>query len=86
MKLARFTENGTTRIGKVEGSQIVDLSEVTGSGDSMRALLERLPELRPALEACGGPAFALADVRLEAPIVDPQKFLALGMNYQAHAD
>jgi 2-keto-4-pentenoate hydratase/2-oxohepta-3-ene-1,7-dioic acid hydratase in catechol pathway len=86
MKLARFTENGTTRIGKVEGSRIVDLSGVTGAGSSMRALLERLPELRPALEACEGPGFALADVRLETPIVDPQKFLALGMNYQAHAD
>jgi 2-keto-4-pentenoate hydratase/2-oxohepta-3-ene-1,7-dioic acid hydratase in catechol pathway len=88
MKLARFTENGTTRIGKVLGNQIVDLTSVTGTGtgSSMRALLERLPELRAALEACEGPGFALADVRLEAPIVDPQKFLAIGMNYQAHAD
>jgi 2-keto-4-pentenoate hydratase/2-oxohepta-3-ene-1,7-dioic acid hydratase in catechol pathway len=52
----------------------------------MRALLTRLDDLRPSLEAADGPAFALADVRLEAPITDPQKFLAIGMNYQAHAD
>jgi len=30
--------------------------------------------------------FALADVKLEAPINDPQKYLAIGMNYKAHAE
>jgi 2-keto-4-pentenoate hydratase/2-oxohepta-3-ene-1,7-dioic acid hydratase in catechol pathway len=29
---------------------------------------------------------ALSVVRLEAPINDPQKFLAIGMNYKAHAE
>jgi 2-keto-4-pentenoate hydratase/2-oxohepta-3-ene-1,7-dioic acid hydratase in catechol pathway len=91
MKLCRFTpksaaEGAPARIGKVMGEQVIDLSAVAGVAGSMRALLSRLDALRPALEAAEGPAFALAEVRLEAPIADPQKFLAIGMNYQAHAD
>jgi 2-keto-4-pentenoate hydratase/2-oxohepta-3-ene-1,7-dioic acid hydratase in catechol pathway len=86
MKLCRFTRNNSTRIGKIEGDKVIDLSAVAGVTDSMRRLLADLPVLRVALENAVSPAFALADVRLEAPIDDPQKFLAIGMNYQAHAD
>lgn len=86
MKLARFTEGGRTRIGKVVGDKVVDLSSVAGVGDSMRSVIAALPELRPALEAVSAPTFALSAVRLEAPINDPQKFLAIGMNYRAHAE
>jgi 2-keto-4-pentenoate hydratase/2-oxohepta-3-ene-1,7-dioic acid hydratase in catechol pathway len=86
MRLARFSEAGRTRIGKVIGAEIVDLSGVAGVGSSMRALLTDLDKLRPELEACEGPSYALSAVRLEAPIDDPQKFLAIGMNYQGHAD
>jgi 2-keto-4-pentenoate hydratase/2-oxohepta-3-ene-1,7-dioic acid hydratase in catechol pathway len=86
MKLARFTHNGSTRIGKVVGDRVIDLSGVSGVTGSMRLLLADLPALRGALEACDAPAFPLSDVVLEAPITDPQKYLAIGMNYQAHAD
>jgi 2-keto-4-pentenoate hydratase/2-oxohepta-3-ene-1,7-dioic acid hydratase in catechol pathway len=86
MKLARFTQGGSTRIGKVVQNTIVDLSGVAGVGTSMRALLTDLETLRPALDACSGPSYPLDAVRLEAPIADPQKFLAIGMNYQAHAN
>jgi len=87
MKLARFSQGGATSIGKVVGDRIVDLSAVVGDrGDSMRAVLRDLDALRAVIEACDGPSAALSEVRLEAPINDPQKFLAIGMNYQAHAD
>ncbi|MDP2419286.1 MAG: hypothetical protein Q8M33_17645, partial [Hydrogenophaga sp.] len=33
-----------------------------------------------------GAGHALSDVKLEAPIADAQKYLAIGMNYQDHAD
>ena len=85
MKLARFTHAGSTRIGKVVGDRIVDLSGVAGVGASMRQVLTDLPALRSALEAATAPDLALDDVTLEAPIVDPQKYLAIGMNYEAHA-
>ena len=87
MKLATFTVAGQSRLGKVVGDAIVDLSDVTRScAGSMRALLENYETLRDAIAAAEGPTFALSDVTLEAPISDPRKFLAIGMNYQAHAD
>jgi 2-keto-4-pentenoate hydratase/2-oxohepta-3-ene-1,7-dioic acid hydratase in catechol pathway len=86
VKLCRFTQANTTRIGKITGDHVVDLSAIPGVTASMRELLTHLPALRPALEAAHTPSFPLSDIRLEAPITDPQKFLAIGMNYQAHAD
>lgn len=84
MKLVRFTHKGSTALGKVVGDMVVDFSAIAPHG-SMRQLLADLPRLRPALESLAAPAIPLADVRLEAPIVDPQKFLAIGMNYKEHA-
>jgi 2-keto-4-pentenoate hydratase/2-oxohepta-3-ene-1,7-dioic acid hydratase in catechol pathway len=87
MKLARFTIDGKTRLGKVVEDTVVDLSDAApGCGDSMRRLLESLPQLRGALETVSAPAYPLSQVALEAPIQDPQKFLAIGMNYKAHAE
>ncbi|KAA3510765.1 fumarylacetoacetate hydrolase family protein [Agrobacterium vitis] len=87
MKLARFIVEGKPRLGKVVGSEIIDLSSAAPEcGSSMKALIEQLDELRPALEALDGPSFGLADVQLAAPITDPRKFLAIGMNYRAHAE
>ena len=86
MRIARFTEGGITRFGKIVDSKVVDLSGVDGVGGSMRQLLENLPKLRTTLEAARDPAYALQSIKLEAPINDPQKFLAIGMNYKAHAE
>lgn len=86
MKLCRFEESGSIRLGKVVSDTVVDLSAVPGVGHSMRSLVGALPQLRQALERSRGPQFGLDGVRLVAPISDPQKYLAIGMNYQAHAD
>lgn len=86
MKLARFTEGGRTRIGKVVGENVVDLSGIEGVGSSMRQLLADLHGLRPALEAATAPALPLSTVTLEPPVGDPQKFLGIGMNYRKHAE
>jgi 2-keto-4-pentenoate hydratase/2-oxohepta-3-ene-1,7-dioic acid hydratase in catechol pathway len=84
MKIARFrTPGAPARLGKVVGDRVVELPD---AGDSLRDLLPRLAELRPALEAADGPSHPLADVLLEAPIDNPQKYLAIGMNYKAHAE
>ena len=85
MKLARFTHDGVTRTGKVVGDTVVDLSSVVGSGASMKAVLERLDALRPAIEAVAEPGLPFPLLTLEAPIDDPRKFLAIGMNYEKHS-
>jgi 2-keto-4-pentenoate hydratase/2-oxohepta-3-ene-1,7-dioic acid hydratase in catechol pathway len=86
MKLCRFIQQGKTRIGKIVDDRVIDLSVVPGIGASMRALLTDLPALRRTLEAASAPSYRLSDVRLAAPIDDPQKYLAIGMNYRAHAE
>jgi 2-keto-4-pentenoate hydratase/2-oxohepta-3-ene-1,7-dioic acid hydratase in catechol pathway len=86
MKLCRFEESASIRLGKIVSDTVVDLSAVPGVGHSMRSLLGDLPRLRDALERAQGPQFRLDAVRLAAPISDPQKYLAIGMNYKAHAE
>jgi 2-keto-4-pentenoate hydratase/2-oxohepta-3-ene-1,7-dioic acid hydratase in catechol pathway len=87
MKLATFTHGGRTRIGIVDGSEVLDLSAAAPSlPTDMLAFLEAGAEsLHAAREAvAAGPRLGLADVRLEAPIRRPPKFLAVGLNYADH--
>lgn len=94
MKLARFrVGDGPIRLGRVEltgddsfTGEVVDLSGVPGLGTSMRRVIADLPELRDAIAAADGQRFTLGEVTLEAPIDDPQKYLAIGMNYKEHAE
>jgi 2-keto-4-pentenoate hydratase/2-oxohepta-3-ene-1,7-dioic acid hydratase in catechol pathway len=85
VKLARFhVDGGPTLLGRIQGDRVVAIGSV--AGDSLRAILPRLAELRSALEAASDEVHPLSDVVLEAPIDDPQKYLAIGMNYRAHAE
>ncbi len=87
MKLATFTSGGSTRIGAVEGDEIVDLSRA--APDLPRDMLGLLEGGRAALLAAHaalgpGPRLPLTRVRLEAPIARPPKFLGVGLNYADH--
>jgi 2-keto-4-pentenoate hydratase/2-oxohepta-3-ene-1,7-dioic acid hydratase in catechol pathway len=87
MKLATFTHGGATRIGLVAGDEVVDLAAAAPAlPREMIALLTAGPAaLAAARDAgVGGPRLPLADVRLEAPIARPPKFLAVGLNYADH--
>jgi 2-keto-4-pentenoate hydratase/2-oxohepta-3-ene-1,7-dioic acid hydratase in catechol pathway len=87
MRIARFhLPDGDTRLGRVDGDTLVDISDVPGVGTSLRSILPKLAELAEAIRAADGPAIPLADVVLEAPIDDPQKYLGIGMNYKEHAE
>lgn len=90
MKLVTFSCRGRSSIGVVVGQQVIDLpASDPAFPATMRALLaagpallQRARALDPALCA----TYALAEVRLEAPVPDASKFLAIGMNYRAHAE
>lgn len=87
MKIARFrVAGGLVRLGRVDGDTLTDISDVPGVGTSLRAILPQLAALAAAIEAADGATHALADVVLEAPVDDPQKYLGIGMNYAAHAE
>ena len=87
MKLATYTYEGRTRAGVVVDEEIVPLDDRGGAPLSVRALLEAGTAGRALIQsACdaAGPRLALAQVKLEAPIPDPRKFMGLGGNYGAH--
>ncbi|MFK3668965.1 fumarylacetoacetate hydrolase family protein [Leifsonia aquatica] len=88
MRLARYRIDGQVRIGRVDVTDTVtvtDLTGVPGVGTSLRGMLPRLSELAPAILSATGETHALADVDLLPTIDDPQKFLGIGMNYKEHA-
>lgn len=87
MKLATFTHQGSTRIGLVDDGDVVDLA--AAAPDLPRDMLTLLEAGDAALvrarEALVSDArLPLAEVRLEAPIARPPKFLAIGLNYADH--
>jgi 2-keto-4-pentenoate hydratase/2-oxohepta-3-ene-1,7-dioic acid hydratase in catechol pathway len=83
-----FTHGPSTRIGVITGDAIVDLSVAAPSlprdmPGFLAAGADAIAAARKA-EASIGPRLALAEVRLEAPIPRPPKFLAIGLNYADH--
>ncbi len=85
MKLATFTHDGQTRIGRVDGDTIVDFS---GSGlpQDMLSFLQAGPAAMDTARHYTGPALALSACTLEAPIARPPKILAIGLNYKDHIE
>lgn len=85
MKLATFSiKGGSPRIGRVEGTQVIDLS-ASGFPCDMLGLLASPTGLQQARTASGA-SHALADVTLHAPVLRPPKILAIGLNYKDHIE
>ncbi|MEX2207927.1 MAG: fumarylacetoacetate hydrolase family protein [Myxococcota bacterium] len=88
MKLATFTQAGSTRIGVVRGEEIIDLS--AAAPELPRDLIGFLSAGSRARQRAGeassasGAAIPIVDVKLESPILRPPKFLAVGLNYADH--
>lgn len=89
MKLATFSQAGSTRIGVVRGEEIVDLSAAAPElPREMIGFLAAGPRARQRAgeaAAASGAHIPLADVVLDSPILRPPKFLAIGLNYADHA-
>ena len=88
MKLATFTHAGVTRVGVVVDDEIVDLA--AAAPDLPREMTAFLAagtaagERARAAAARGAARLPLASVRLEAPVLRPPKFVAIGLNYADH--
>lgn len=88
MKLVTFTHHGAQTIGLVAGDRVIDVAAADPSlPTDMIALIrsggQALDRVR-AIDLATAPSFALADVHLDAPVLTPSKYLAIGMNYRAH--
>ncbi|MEO0369688.1 MAG: fumarylacetoacetate hydrolase family protein [Pseudomonadota bacterium] len=90
MRLLTFTHNNQTRIGALRDDMIVDLNAADSSIPAeMVALLEggdSMMEKAKSVASSADATIALADVKLESPILVPPKILAVGLNYLAHFD
>jgi 2-keto-4-pentenoate hydratase/2-oxohepta-3-ene-1,7-dioic acid hydratase in catechol pathway len=87
MRIAHFTYRGSTSIGADIDDTLVDFATNRALPRDMVAFLEAGPG---ALEAArrlvdhARERLPLADVRLEAPVLRPRKFLGLGFAYASH--
>jgi len=88
MRLATFTQNGATRIGVLAGEDLVDLAvaapelprEMVAFLAAGASALSRAADLSSSARA----RLPLSTVHLEAPVLRPPKFLAIGLNYADH--
>ena len=87
MKLATFTKNDTTRVGIVVNDEIIDTQSITTRPMSMSEFLHKdlanSDEIKNLVNGTQG-RIPLAEVKLEAPVSRPPKFLAVGLNYLDH--
>lgn len=87
MKVATYKFDGRTQAGLILEEDVVPLFDRSGSPMSVRRLLEAGAEGEALLAGAAnaaGPRLALSQVKLEAPVPDPRKFMALGGNYHGH--
>ena len=89
MKITTFTHNGVTRVGIVNGDEIIDTLEYDTVPRSMNEFLagELLDsDLLNNIVNNQRTRIALTDVILEAPVPRPGKFLGIGLNYLDHIE
>jgi 2-keto-4-pentenoate hydratase/2-oxohepta-3-ene-1,7-dioic acid hydratase in catechol pathway len=87
MKLATFTHRERRRIGVVTDAGIIDLSEAAPAlPTEMVAFLESGESAMQQARRAGheGTPIPLADVHIDAPLLRPPKFIAIGLNYADH--
>ena len=86
MKLASFTSgNNSVRIGRVEGKEMIDLSDAP----IVQEMIDLLPDLeknKKLLEDYEGKRLPLKEVTLCQPVLRPPKILAIGLNYKDHIE
>jgi len=96
MRLVTFAVDGNVRGGILVGDRVVDLGQsAAGSRDAqplgVRAFLAANIDFRRAKDdamvlAAEGAGWLVEDVRLLAPVPDPDKILCIGLNYRDHAE
>ena len=88
MKLSTFTHNGVTRIGVVVDGAMVDLSaaapELPREMSAFLAAGAAAMDRARQAAAGSGSRLPLERLKLEAPVLCPPEFLAIGLNYADH--
>jgi 2-keto-4-pentenoate hydratase/2-oxohepta-3-ene-1,7-dioic acid hydratase in catechol pathway len=86
MKLATFsTDDNAARPGVIVGDEVADLGAVDGAPASILALLQQ-PEWSSDAESlvARAPRLPVSEVKLLAPVPNPPKYMAIGLNARDH--
>lgn len=86
MKLATYstTDNLKPRTGVIQDDQVIDLASCNLPGDMIDLLAADLSPAAINEKLNGASSAPLADVQLHAPVMNPGKVLAIGLNYGDH--
>lgn len=88
MKLATFTtaDNPSPRIGVVQGDTVLDLA-TAGVTSNMKELIKGGADVAElSATSADAKTLRLADLELQAPVMNPGKVLAIGLNYGDHVE
>ncbi len=89
MRLVTFDAGSGPHAGMQVGDEVVPAAAVDAPADTVRGLLKALDSAGLAglgkRAAQAEPRIKLSDVRLLAPVPDPEKIICLGLNYRDHA-
>ena len=89
MRILRYTHDGAPHVGVLRGDAVVSLDPLSGELPTVRAIVaggeQALSRIADHVEHAD-PVAALNDLRLLAPIEQPGKYLAIGMNYGKHLE
>lgn len=90
MRLVRFSKSGgNAEIGVLSGDKVVPIAALAPDApQDMKALIADWDAQAPKLAGANAHAAALplADVSLEAPVPNPEKIMAIGLNYMDHIE
>ncbi|WHY68864.1 fumarylacetoacetate hydrolase family protein [Neobacillus sp. SuZ13] len=92
MKIAAFSVQNNQHIGVVQNDQIISLTVLSADEfpASIKTFIERSDELRPRAEQLieqrdkENAVFSLSNVKIQAPIPQPEKIICVGLNYIDH--
>lgn len=87
MKLVTFTHNNQTRVGAVINDTIIDSLGCPEIPDSMIKFLSAGPKALFAMQNLinkGNAVMALNEIKLNAPVPRPEKYLGISLNYADH--
>lgn len=85
MRIARFTHDGRTRLGLVDGGSVIDVGSADpGLPTDLGSVLAEGRLADVGTNAAAAARIPLAEVRLEAPVALPPNFIAIGLNYADH--
>ena len=86
MKIATYRANEETSIGVIQGEEVVDLKSCGFAGDMINLLQGGIDVAAIEAKLAEGKSLKLADVELQAPVPNPGKVLAIGLNYGDHIE